>query len=267
MNDMDLDSNFAGAVRAELNAIGTKQSRLQRHRRRTRSLGAGILAIAAAGAITGAAIVVNNLPGTTTVTPVGSAVTVTRTGDASIDLGTASSGANTVVLDVTCVSDSGKISIPLTPGVMKDASGKPLPSGPETVEWDCAKTRTTTHINDGYLAPGSTSITITASPGTTWTAAARYGSATTSDWGVNANGQTYGADNKKNGMPDLQAAQATNGNVGYIYTKELLAFVGDGYLNVYESDGTTVIGKFPIGNVDGGLRESTTDVPSDPAGG
>jgi len=267
MNTTDLDPEFAGAVRAELTAIGTKASRLQRHRRRTRLLGAGILAIAVAGATTGAAIAVNNIPGTTTATPSGSLVTVTRTGTASIDLGVPGEGSNSVILDVTCVSGVGTISVPLTPSVGQDASGKVVAGGPASSEWDCAKTSRTVHMDDGYLAPGSSSITITASAGTVWKASARYGSATTSDWGVNANGQSYGADNQKNGMPDLQSAQATNGSIGYIYTKELLAFRGDGYINVYESEGTTVIGKFPIGDVDGGLGDVTTDAPTAPAGG
>ena len=265
MNTTDLDSDFAGAVRAELSAIGTSGSRLQRHRRRTHLLGAGILAIAVAGATTGAAIVVSNIPGTTTVTPSGHVVTVTGTGTAKIDLGAPGEGSNSVILDLTCVSDTGTMSVPLTPGVVQDASGKTSPGGAEGAEWDCAKVRRTTHIDDGYLAPGSNSITITASPGTVWKAAARYGSATTSDWGVNANGQTYGTPNKKNGEPDLEAAQATNGNIGYISVKELQALVGSGYINVYESDGTTVIGKFPVGNVDGGLWDATTDAPTDPA--
>jgi len=265
MNTTDLGSDFADAVRAELTAIGTKASRLERHRRRTRLVGVGILAITVAGATTGAAIVVSNIPGTTTVTPSGSLITVTRAGTATIDLGTPGKGSNTVILDVTCVSNTGKITVPLTSSVMKDASGKTLPGGAETDEWDCAQVTRTTHIDNGYLAPGSNAITITANPGTTWRAAARYGSATTSDWGVNGNGQSYGADNQQNGMPDLQSAQATNGNIGYIYTNELLAFRGSGYLNVYESDGTTVIGKFPIGNVPGGLWDTTTGAPTDPA--
>jgi len=267
MNTTDLDSDFAAAVRAELAAIGTKGSRLQRHQRRTRLAGAGVLAIAVVGATTGAAIVVSNIPGTTTVAPTGNVVTVVRTGPAAIDLGPTTDGANTVILDVTCVSSTGKITVPLTPGVVQDASGKASPGGVEAVEWDCTKTSRTVHINDGYLAPGSNSITITASPGTEWKAAARYGSATTSDWGVNANGQSYGTPNKKNGEPDLEAARATNGNIGYISVKEMRTLIGDGYINVYESDGTTVIGKFPIGNVEGGFWTVTTDVPTDPADG
>lgn len=247
MNDSELDSGFAAAVRAELVAVGTKTSRLQRHQRRTRLAVAGIIAIGAV-ATTGAAIVVNSFPGTTTVAPIGTAVAVTHTGTATIDLGPAANGANTVILDVTCISDTGSISVPSTDGFSQDAAGKATPmvgmSG-----WDCAKRSTTVHIRDGFLAAGSTSITVTADPGTTWKAIAQYGGATTSAWGVNAHGQTYGAPNAQNGFPDLQGAQATNGKLGFIYVKEFSAFKGIGCINVYKSDGATVIGKFGIGTV------------------
>ena len=84
--------------------------------------------------------------------------------------------------------------------------------------------------------------------GTAWTIKAQYASAVTSAWKVNANGQTYGVPNES-GVPDLSAAQATNGEVGYILQDELWGFAGDkGFINVYESDGTTVIGQFPIGD-------------------
>jgi hypothetical protein len=243
----NLDSDFAGAVRAELVAIGTKKSRLQRHQRHTRLAVVGIIVIAVAGATTGAAVVVNNFPGATSVAHVGRMVSATHTGTASIDLGPAASGANSVILDVTCISDTGNISVPSTPGVVQDASGKVVRSVTEWSGWDCAKRSSTVHISDGYLSPGSTSITVTADPGTTWKALAQYGVSTTSAWGINAHGQTYGGSNKKYGTPDLQGAQATNGKLGYINVKEWDSFQGTGSINVYESDGTTVIGKFSIG--------------------
>lgn len=243
----NLDSDFADAVRAELVAIGTKKSRLQRHQRHTRLAVAGVIVIVVAGVTTGAAIVVNNFPGSTSVAPVGRVVSATHTGTASIELGPAPSGSNSVILDVTCISDTGNISVPATPGVVQDASGKVVGSMPEWGGWDCAKRSSTVHFSDGYLAPGRTSITVTADPGTTWKALAQYGDSTTSAWGINAKGQTYGAFNKKNGTPDLEGAQATNGKLGYINVKEWDSFQGTGYINVYESDGTTVIGKFSIG--------------------
>ncbi|HEY0249267.1 MAG TPA: hypothetical protein VGC45_13480 [Gryllotalpicola sp.] len=245
-----LDPEFASAIRDELVAIGTKKSRLQRHQRRTRALGIGIAAVAVAAATTGAAVA-TNYGGLTTVTPAGTPVTVTHTGTATIGLGPAVTGANSVIVDLSCVSGTGKVSVPLTPGVMQNINtGKVIaPTGPETTEFNCGSLTRGVRVTDGYLAPGSTSITITVDPDTTWKATAQYGTATTSDWGINANGQTYGAVNKKNGMPDLEPVQATNGAVGYAFTKEMLPPHQDGdSVNVYESDGTTVIGQFVFGD-------------------
>lgn len=261
MNDSDLNPGFAAAVRAELVAIGTKKSRLQRHQHHARLAVAGIIAIAAA--TTGAAIVVNSFPGVTTVAPLGKTITVTRTGTATIDLGPVVNGANTVIIDITCLSDTGNISVPSTSGFSQDARGKTTPLVGWT-GWDCAKRSTTVHIRDGYLASGSTSITVTADPGTTWKAVAQYGGSTTSAWGVNAHGQTYGAPNAKNGFPDLQGALATNGKLGFIYVKELDAFKGSGCINVYNSDGTTVIGKFSIGTVTCDTDSATPGATTEP---
>jgi hypothetical protein len=77
---------------------------------------------------------------------------------------------------------------------------------------------------------------------------------------VNASGQTYGAANQ-NGIPDLVAAQATNGRSGYVYAyqlyppapktiKQALAqnSAPPTKMTVYESDGKTAIGEFISGN-------------------
>lgn len=45
-------------------------------------------------------------------------------------------------------------------------------------------------------------------------------------------------------------AQATNGKDGYVLVAQWTAFHGSGYIPVYESDGTTVIGRFSIGITD-----------------
>ena len=39
------------------------------------------------------------------------------------------------------------------------------------------------------------------------------------------------------------------------------AFEGSGYINVYKSDGTTVIGRFAIGIPDDGSHPATTSTP------
>jgi len=246
MSDRHLDSAFAAALREELTAIGTKRSSLQRHQRRVRIATAAVVAVAVAGLTTGAAVVASGYPGSTTVAPLGDSITVTRTGTSTIELGINLSGANTVIIDVTCESSTGAVSVDSTSGFHVDAAGTPHIEK-TTSSWNCAARSTAVHIDDGYLAPGSTSITVTADPGTTWTAVARYGKATTRPFEVNAHGQTYGEPNDVYGFPDLQGAQATNGKVGYILTARFKSFRGCGYLPVYESDGTTVIGQFPIG--------------------
>jgi len=260
MNLTDLEPDFANAVRAELAAIGTTASRLQRQQRRLRLVAISIGALAIGIATTGAAIAVTHFPGSTQVTSIAEPVDVMRTGTATIDLGPAPSGANTVIIDITCVSASGTISVPSTVGAEQDGSGIVIPSVGAS-EWDCAVVKNTTHIRDGYLKPGSDSITVTADPGTTWKASARYANSTTTPFGVNANGQTFGEPNSVQGEPDLEGAQATNGKVGFIFIKQLLEFSGCGYLNVYESDGTTVIGKFPIGQ----HGDGTTDCDPTPS--
>ncbi|WP_188436303.1 hypothetical protein [Microbacterium murale] len=163
------------------------------------------------------------------------------TGTAVIDLGPVPGGAEQVILDVTC-TEAGKIEVPTDPGPTASSG---------SVYWDCSdpiRQNPTVHIDNGLLPTGGgTTITITADPRTPWTVVARYGSASTTPWGVNAHGETYGVPNE-NGIPDLVSAQATNGEVGYTRESESLAFEGEGYLRVYKSDGETVIGWFPIGD-------------------
>lgn len=234
MSTTEMDTGFARGVRAELTAIGTKDSRLQRHQRRARAVAMSLDAVVMVGALTGAAVVISNLPGTTTVVPLGNTVTAAHTGTASIDLGPAPANATVVVIDLTCVSDSGVVSVLTVPVAGSE--------GPDGSGVDCA-VRETMHVDDG-LPPtaGTTSITITADPGTAWSATAQYGTSSTTEWGVNANGQTYGVPNV-NGVPDLTPARASNGEWGYVFAEELGAMEQEGFINVYESDGTTIIGQ------------------------
>lgn len=237
-----LERTFADGIERELAAIGTRRSRLQLHQRRARTATIAAGSLALVGALTGAAlVVVNGLPGTTEVTPFPAAVSGSHVGTAEIELGPVPAGADRVILDVTC-SEGGKLEVPTRP-VGESAGGG--------VFWNCSdplRENPTTRILDGRLPePGGTSITVTADRGTPWSVVARYGSSESSDWGVNARGETYGVPND-DGVPDLSAAQATNGEIGYIRQTELMAFEGEGYLDVYESDGETVIGQFPIGD-------------------
>lgn len=238
MNTTTLSPSVAAAIETELAAIGTAGSRLQRNQRRARRLAFAIGSVAAAAVLTGGAIVAIGFPGETTTTPIGSVIAGTYTGAARVELGVAPADAGAVILDVTCVQGGGVITVPLNG------------HGADAVSWDCDVRTDTTHIVDGKLPdPGSTSITITADPGTRWSVIAQYATTSTTDWGVNENGQTYGVPNG-NGLPDLSPALASNGKVGYIFNREVLTFREgeEGFINVYESDGTTVIGQFFIGN-------------------
>ena len=91
----------------------------------------------------------------------------------------------------------------------------------------------------------------------------------TTAWGVNPKGETFGVENDS-GEPDLIAVMATNGKRGYLYADELDSATGgdvsnpkeakewmEGWphepvvLNVYESDGETVVGQFVTGSTSG----------------
>jgi len=236
MSTIEMDTGFARGVRAELTAIGTKNSQLQRHQRRARAVATSVGAVVMVGALTGAALVISNLPGTTTVVPLGNEVTATHTGTASIDLGPAPANATVAVVDLTCVSGQGWVSLLTVP-----TKGDEGPSGAGV---DCAvNAGRTIRIEDSLLpAAGTTSITVTADAGTTWSATAQYGTSSTSEWGVNANGQTYGVPNV-DGVPDLTPARASNGEWGYVFSDDLLAMDREGFINVYRADGTTIIGQ------------------------
>jgi hypothetical protein len=239
---MSMNATTAEAVREELVAIGTSGSHLQRHQRRARLAGLGVGVAVLAAASIGAAVVIDAFPGETTVTPLGAIVTASGTGTTTVDLGAAPTDAGAVVLDITCTNGQGTVSVETNPGSGAVAGG---------AEMDCAFVGGgAMHVDDGLLpAAGSTSFTITADPGTTWSATLQYASSSSTAWGVNANGQTYGVANA-NGTPDLSPALATNGKVGYILNADLftIAYPGEGFINVYESDGTTVIGQFFVGN-------------------
>lgn len=238
MSITEMNRATSDAVRAELTSVGSGRSGLERGQRRTRAItltaGAAVLAVATMGA----AIVVNNLPGTTTVGAVGTLVSGSGVGSGLLDLGPAPSGADAVIIDLTCLSPSGTVEVATTPGTGSVAA---------SAQADCALTQSAMHVTDGLLPTSGTSIEVTATPGTKWSATARYATTSISEWGVNANGQTYGVPNA-NGVPDLEAAQATNGRQGYISSDEMMHFTGSGTIPVYESDGVTVIGEFPIGD-------------------
>lgn len=247
MSNLHLDSRFSDAVRAELVAVGTKSSALRRRQRRRRLTAAGVLFLGAVAVTSGAAALVNAFPGSTTVTPVGATHSATHTGTGLLELGPAPEGSTRVILTVRCLTPHGSISVKSAPQVAGneyevatfycDGGGRVDPEG-KVHPW---------RMKDALMPPsGSTAITITADPGTTWAVTGQYATSSTTPWGRNARGQTFGQCNIK-GCPDLIGAQATNGKLGYVLDSQFSSFQGAGYIPVYESDGVTVVGKFSIG--------------------
>jgi hypothetical protein len=246
MTSVDMHPDTLRAIREELAAIGGPRSRLQRRRRRMRLFAVGVGAILVAGLSTGAAVVVAHFPGSTTVTPIGGLHAATHTGSGVLELGPVPAGATRVIVTVRCLNTQGSLSIPAVPeskGSMSGATffcrgGGRVDSHGHVHPW---------RMDDALLpAAGTTTIPITAEPGTSWAVVGQYAGSSTTPWSRNAKGQTYGQCNV-HGCPDLVGAQATNGKIGFILDSEMSAIRGSGYLPVYTSDGTTVIGRFSIG--------------------
>ncbi len=249
---MTLDTKFAAQVRAQLVDTAAGSSPLAKRTHRTR-LAVGLVAgIAAAGLLTAGAIAVTGIPGEHIVTDVGTTVVQNHTGTATVELGARPDGVNAVSFSITCTS-SGAFSLtyPETGGATGtswacgDALTDSMAGDPNDVALPVGNV---THIKEQALPAGATSFVVTTTPGTTWTISARYATSVTTDWGVNANGQTYGTPNEK-GNPDLVSVQATNGAIGYSFWTDFMSHGNQGdTFPVYESDGTTVIGEFFIGN-------------------
>jgi hypothetical protein len=242
-----MNDDFAVALR-ELLVEQPRRRRAERLRSRvwTGSLGlrvvvAGLVIAGAGGAA--AATGVLPLPGSPVNTPLAVPVSVTGSGTETIKLGPAPQGANAIQLQLRC----------LTAGSFTFADGSSAQcGGPDT-----GSELTTVTL---ALASGQQTASIVAGPGQRWQATAVYISATLSPWKTNANGQTYGTINQ-NGTPDLVAVDATNGQQGYVYATQLnppgptspaqalaeqAANSNGEFIPVYESDGTTVIGRFEV---------------------
>jgi hypothetical protein len=120
------------------------------------------------------------------------------------------------------------------------------------------------------FSPGVDSVTIVTSVNASWTLQAMYVNQVTTPWGTNARGETYGVQNQ-NGTPALIAVVTNGGKIhGYVESSELnCASSGDVRtpaealawdktnqsrnisIPVYESNGSTAIGTFVIGDASG----------------
>ena len=263
-----LDPPFAAALRRELVARVSEPVPAPWWRRRHVLIGAGaVVALAAAGG--GAAVAAGNRPspGANEVTYLTTPVTATLTGTQTVGLGTRPADATVVVMSVIC----------LTPGTIGlSADGAAMTCDAADVGQATAGGSWTTE-----LPSGRTDWTFTADPGVRYQVTIGYASAVQTEWGVNADGYTYGVEKSSvdgggpvtdANIPDLLAVSATNGRPGYAWEKDLAwaengggpaptsptealarqeANTGKAWVvPVYESDGKTKVGEFIVGSWD-----------------
>jgi hypothetical protein len=240
-----METKFAAGLRESLVAHvqAAPARRRQRHLRVTAGLFAGLV-LTGAGAATATQLLSSGQPGGDDVTPLGQEVTVTRTGSASVDLGPRPAGATEVAWEFTCLS----------PGTFKFPGG----SSVRCNEGDVAEAEVVTGRHP--LLPGEHMTRVETDDKAQWRLTASYVSIRTTDWETNPSGQTYGVANEY-GTPDLVAVVATNGRAGYADARQING-VGPSSLAeaqefdrskkitvrvpVYEADGRTQIGEFPV---------------------
>jgi hypothetical protein len=254
MNETELDPVFASALRDALVAHveGTAQ-----HRRRWRwRLALGLLT--GTGVLAGGVAVAATLlsaPGGTVNIPLGSPVAVTRTGTATVALGSPPKGTSGISWALTCLS-----------------AGSFTFTGPGGASVTCSAGSHSSDVQP--LRPGQTSITVATGPSISWKLRAEYVKTVATPFGVNAKGETYGVPEDLNGTPDLQEAPLSAGVPGgYLTTKQLDCASGGDVSNptqavawntfrqhtntvipVYKSDGTTVIGSYVVGPTGPGVQ-------------
>jgi len=240
---MTLDTKFAAGMREQLIDTAAGRGPVARRSRRTH-LAVGVASAAAAAVLltAGAVVIATTFPGERIISNEGPTVTQQYTGSATVDIGVAPEGANAVRVTITCTS-AGAFEVT-----------HPLDSdGADGASWECGSATavgSAVTFAPQSLVDGHVDIDVVTGPETTWTASVQFITSETTEWGVNAKGETYGVPNE-NGVPDLSPALASNCEVGYIYLTDLMttkAGEDSWTIPVYESDGETVIGEFWIGN-------------------
>jgi len=183
------------------------------------------------------------LPGVPSDTQLGHIVNVTRTGTATIDLGSAPRRATSASLTLTGLSV----------GTFRFPDGSSLGCSPSDLSSadGCQATAVVP------LRSGQHTVTITTSANASWRLQATYINRVITAWKTNGHGQTYGVANK-NGFPDLVAVEFDHGRSGYVTLTDFLcpkAVNGENFaIPVYESNGTTKIGTFIVGTQGPGIR-------------
>jgi len=245
---VQMDETFAAALRdllvEQVQEAGSSSRWSARPRRWIAAAGAVLALAVAGGGIAYATGAFTTPPGGDAVTKLAPPVTATGTGTQTVNLGTPPAGATAIDITFTCLS-AGDFTFADGAAVRCDSADAARRSPPVLYRMS--------------IAPGQDSTRIAATLGSRWRLVATYASVTTTAWGVNASGQTYGVQNQ-HGLPDLVAVTATNHRSGYVYANKLdpqppktiaKALAQNNApprnLTVYESDGKTPIGKFDVG--------------------
>jgi hypothetical protein len=253
MSTLEMEPVFTEALRAVLAKTVEESSRVRR--RWGWPLGASMFAgLVLVGGGVALAAGVFSPPGAPIDTQLGAFVSATRTGSATIDLGPRPATANDLSLKLTC-GTVGTFTFPNGASLSCDATDVSNPQG----------FRTASEVVP--LSPGVKSVTITTSANASWTLQVAYVNQVTTSWGVNASGQTFGVRNQE-GTPDLLAVVINQGEThGYLESSELNCAAGGDIqtpaealtwdkvsanrsvsIPVYDSNGTTVIGTFVVGD-------------------
>lgn len=238
---LQMDDRYASALReALIDHVQTAPERRQRAGRRLAfGVAAGLLLVGALAAAAAAAGILR-LPGSPDVVPLAQTVTVMGEGTQTVELGAPPAGTTELEIRLAC----------LTAGTFLTADGASLVCDGS----DAGKSEMGWHL---AVVAGKHSTVITAGAGERWRLVATYSRVTDTDWGVNADGLTYGVENDR-GTPDLVAAIASNGKVGYVYSRDLIEPAPTSLqigaptgqmrsIPVYTSDGQTVIGQLSTG--------------------
>jgi hypothetical protein len=256
MSTIEMDPEFSEGLRAALKKTVNDAARVRRNWRW--HVGTGVfVGVALVGGGVALASGIFSPPGGPVDTQLGSVVSVTRTGTATIDLGPAPKTANAILLELTCLS----------PGTFTFPSGSSLSCGAADTDTPSNLRMTSETVP---LGSGVDSVTITAAANASWSLNAIYENRIATPWGINAEGETYGVPNQQ-GTPDLIAVVTDQGGIhGYVKASQLDCASGAGVrspaqalkwgnesqnrsiaIPVYDNDGTTEIGTFVIGDAAG----------------
>jgi hypothetical protein len=254
VNQAEIPPVFGAALRSAL--LDRIDAEMAPAARRRRAMWTGLAIIGGLGIIGGAGAAtaaILTLPGGTEVAAVAGSVTAIRTGTATVELGDPPQVATNIRMSLVCLS-AGSFAFPDGASASCSAADVKQPERYRT---------------SGYSIPlkaNQHSVTITASPGATWSLTATYTNEKVTPWATNADGDSYGVIND-NGTPELIAVIATNEKQGYVYATDLAHADGSGQnftspeqalewqreragktvtITVYLSDGTTPIGEFQV---------------------